>query len=287
MMKKITLSKSAAVLLSAAISTVAIAQTKPAPQLPPVSTTATAAAAAPVKKTFVVNGVTIPQSRYDAIAADAKSQGAPDTPELHGQIRDELITREVLFQAATKQGLEKKPEVVQQLELARQGILARAFVDNHTKSNAIPDAEYRKQYDEMKKQMGDNEYKARHILVEKEDEAKAIIADLNKGGDFAKLAKDKTKDSGSKDNGGDLDWGPAGRYVAPFGNALKALKKGETTSAPVKSEFGFHVIRLDDVRPMKFPSFEEMKPNFQQRAQQEQVAKLIQDLKSRAKVEER
>jgi peptidyl-prolyl cis-trans isomerase C len=273
-MNKIVLSKTAAVLLSAvALSTGAMAQT------------ATPAAAA--KKTLVVNGVTIPAARYDAIMADAKAQGAQDGPQLQEQIKDELVTREVLFQAATKQGLEKRADIAQQIELARQGVILRAFIDNHTKSNPVSDAEMRKQYEDMKKQMGDGEYRARHILVDKEEDAKAIIADLNKGGDFAKIAKEKTKDTGSKENGGDLDWGPAGRYVAPFANALKALKKGETTSAPVKSEFGFHVIRLDDVRPMKYPAYEEMKQNFQQRAQQEQIQKLIQDLKSRAKVEER
>jgi peptidyl-prolyl cis-trans isomerase C len=140
-------------------------------------------------------------------------------------------------------------------------------------------------YEKFVAQMGDKEYKARHILVDTEDEAKAVLASLGKGDSFEKVAKEKTKDTGSKDNGGDLDWGPAGRYVPEFGNALKALKKGETTKAAVKSPFGFHVIRLDDVRDMKVPGFDEVKDNFRQRAQQEQVAKLVQELRSKASVE--
>ena len=135
--------------------------------------------------------------------------------------------------------------------------------------------------------MGENEYKIRHILVDKEDDAKTIIADLGKGADFAKLAKEKSKDPGSKDNGGDLDWGPSARYVKPFADAVVAMKKGQTTTAPVKTDFGFHVIRLDDVRPLKVPAFEELKEQFRQRAQQQQIQKMVMDLRSKAKVEER
>jgi len=135
--------------------------------------------------------------------------------------------------------------------------------------------------------MGTNEYKVRHILVDKEDDAKAIIAELNKGGDFAKIAKDKSKDPGSKDNGGDLDWGPSARYVKPFADAVTSMQKGQTTPAPVKTDFGYHVIRLDDVRPLQVPPFSELKDQFRQRAQQQQVQKLVMDLRSRAKIEER
>jgi peptidyl-prolyl cis-trans isomerase C len=145
----------------------------------------------------------------------------------------------------------------------------------------------RQQYDLFSKQMGSNEYKVRHILVDKEDDAKAITADLAKGGDFAKLAKDKSKDPGSKDNGGDLDWGPTARYVKPFADAVAALQKGQTTAAPVKTDFGWHVIRLDDVRPLKVPAFEELKEQFRQRAQQQQIQKLVGDLRQQAKVETR
>ena len=125
-----------------------------------------------------------------------------------------------------------------------------------------------------------------HILVDKEDEAKQIIADLNKGGDFAKIAKEKSKDPGSKDNGGDLDWGPSARYVKPFADAVQSQQKGRISAAPVKTDFGFHVIRVDDVRPLKVPDFNELKEQFRQRAQQQQIQKLVMDLRQKAKIEE-
>ena len=144
-----------------------------------------------------------------------------------------------------------------------------------------------KQYETFKASMGANEYKVRHILVDKEEDAKAIIDQLNKGGDFAALAKEKSKDPGSKDNGGDLDWGPAARYVKPFADAVTSLPKGETTKTPVKTDFGYHVIRVDDVRPLTVPPFNEMKEKFRQRAQQEQIQKLVMELRQKAKIEER
>jgi peptidyl-prolyl cis-trans isomerase C len=192
-----------------------------------------APAAATGNKTVVVNGVTIPKSRFDALAAEAAQGGrAQPGAELNQMIQEELVNREVLMQAAVRKGLDKSPQVMTQLDLARQDVLVRALFDDYVKANPTTDASLKQQYEELKKQMGDNEYKARHVLVEKEDEAKAVAAELAKGGDFNKIAKDKSKDTGSKDNGGDLDWGPAGRYVKPFGDALKSLKKGET-SAPV------------------------------------------------------
>lgn len=236
---------------------------------------------------LVVNGVTIPQSRIDAMNKELTATGQPDTPERRQAVKEELVNREILVQAAAKRGLDKTPEVVAQMEMARQAVLVRALFENEVKANPITDADLQKQYEDFKKSMGENEYKARHILVDKEDDAKAIIAELGKGGDFAKLAKEKSKDPGSKDNGGDLDWGPGARYVKPFSDALASLKKGETTKAPVKTDFGYHVIKLDDVRPLKVPGFDELKEQFRQRAQQQQIQKLVMDLRGKAKVEER
>lgn len=235
----------------------------------------------------VVNGVAIPQNRIDAMNKELTAQGQPETPERLAAIKDELVNREVLAQAAAKRGLDKNPDVAAQMEMARQAVLVRALFENEMKANPITDADLQKQYETFKAQMGSNEYKVRHILVEKEDEAKVIIADLNKGGDFAKLAKDKSKDPGSKDNGGDLDWGPSARYVKPFSEAVVKLPKGQTTTAPVKTDFGWHVIRVDDVRPMKVPEFSELKEQFRQRAQQQQIQKLVQELRTKAKIEER
>ena len=232
-----------------------------------------------------VNGVIIPQSHFDAMNKEREATGQPATPDVGNAIREELVSREVLSQAAKKKGLDRDATVAAQMDMARQAVLIRAFFDDFVKANPVTDAQLKTNYDQFVAQMGDKEYKARHILVDKEDEAKAIIASLKRGDAFDKVAKEKSKDTGSKDNGGDLDWGPAGRYVPEFGNAMKALQKGQTTDAPVKTPFGFHVIRLDDVRDMKVPKYDEVKDNLRQRAQQEQVSRLVQDLKSKAKID--
>ncbi len=235
----------------------------------------------------VVNGVTIPQSRIEAMNRELTTQGQPDTPERHNAVKDELINREIIAQAAARRGLDKNPDVAAQMEMARQAVLVRALFEDEVKKNPITDAQLEQQYVAFKGSMGTNEYKVRHILVDKEDDAKAIIAELNKGGDFAKIAKDKSKDPGSKDNGGDLDWGPSARYVKPFADSVTGMQKGQTTTAPVKTDFGYHVIRLDDVRPLQVPPFAELKEQFRQRAQQQQVQKLVMELRQRAKIEER
>ncbi|HET6264001.1 MAG TPA: peptidylprolyl isomerase [Usitatibacter sp.] len=249
-------------------------------------------AAAPKKSSstgskVVVNGVTIPQSRIEAMTKELNAQGQPDNAERQQAIREELVNREVLAQAAQKRGLDKNPDVAAQMDMARQAVLVRALFESEIKANPITDADLMKQYENFKTSMGTNEYKVRHILVDKEDDAKQIIADLNKGGDFAKLAKEKSKDPGSKDNGGDLDWGPSARYVKPFADAVQSQPKGKVSAAPVKTDFGYHVIIVDDVRALKVPEFAEIKEQFRQRAQQQQIQKMVMDLRQKAKVEER
>lgn len=249
--------------------------------------TSKAAKAAPAGEGKVsVNGVVIPAAHFAAMNREREQSGQPASAEVTEAIKQELISREVLSQAAKKKGLDKDPTIAAQMDMARQAVLIRAYFDDYVKANPISEASLKANYDQFVTQMGDKEYKARHILVDKEDEAKAIIASLKRGESFEKVAKEKSKDTGSKDNGGDLDWGPAGRYVPEFGNAMKALAKGQTTDNPVKSPFGYHVIRLDDSRPMKVPTYDEVKDNFRQRAQQEQVAKLVQDLKAKAKIDQ-
>ncbi|MGZ5033129.1 MAG: peptidylprolyl isomerase [Usitatibacter sp.] len=233
----------------------------------------------------VVNGVGIPQARIDAMNKELSAQGQPDNAERQQAVREELINREVLAQAAAKRGLDKNADIQAQMDMARQAVLVRALFENEIKNHPITDADLEKQYETFKGSMGTNEYKVSHILVDKEDDAKAIIADLNKGGDFAKLAKEKSKDPGSKDNGGDLDWGPAARYVKPFADAVQAQPKGKISAAPVKTDFGYHIIRVDDVRPLKVPEFSELKEQFRQRAQQQQIQKMVMDLRAKAKVE--
>jgi peptidyl-prolyl cis-trans isomerase C len=267
--------------VAAAFALAAGAQDKGAPAAP------AKAAAKGAATRVVVNGVTIPQARFDAMNKELTQQGQPDTPERHAAVKEELVNREVLSQAAQKRGLDKTADVQAQMDMARQAVLVRALFESEIKANPITDDMLKAQYEQFKGSMGTNEYKVRHILVDKEDEAKAIIAELNRGGDFAKLAKEKSKDPGSKDNGGDLDWGPSARYVKPFADAVQATPKGSTTAAPVKTDFGYHVIRVDDVRPLKVPTYDEVKEQFRQRAQQAQIQKMLADLRSKAKVEER
>jgi len=236
-------------------------------------------------ETFKVNGVTIPQARFDLIVKSATSQGQPDTPELRAKIKDQMIAREVLAQEALKKGLDKNPDVVTQTEMQRQTVLIDAYLQDYVKVHPITDEMMKKEYEQVKAKSGGKEYKARHILVETEDEAKQVIAQLKKGGNFEKIAADKSKDTGSKAQGGNLDWSPANRYVPPFAQALGKLKKGQTTDTPVQTQFGWHVIRLDDERSAKFPTFEEAKTQIQQQMQQQLVSKLIADLRAKAKVE--
>ena len=262
----------------------AVAQDEP--KKAPKKAAAASASAAPTGR-MVVNGVSIPQTRVDAMNKELTAQGQPDTPERAQAVKEELINREILAQAAAKRGIDKNPDVAAQMEMARQAVLVRALFESEVKANPISDAQLQQQYEAFKSTMGSSEYKVRHILVDKEDDAKAIIADLQKGGDFAKIAKEKSKDPGSKENGGDLDWGPSARYVKPFADAVTTLQKGQTTTAPVKTDFGYHVIRLDDVRPMKVPDFNEIKEQFKQRAQQAQIQRFVLDLRQKAKIEER
>jgi peptidyl-prolyl cis-trans isomerase C len=231
-----------------------------------------------------VNGVAIPQSTADAFIAEQKAQGAQETPELKNAVREELIRRELLTQEAKKKGLDKKPTIASQADLARQAIYIRAFIQEFVKANPISDAQLKNDYETIKAQLGGTEYKTRHILVEKEDDAKAIIANIKKGAKFEELAK-QSKDPGSKENGGDLGWSSAASYVKPFSDALTKLEKGKYTEVPVKTDFGYHVILLEDSRPLTPPAFDAIKPQLAQRAQQQQIEKLVNDLRTKAKVE--
>jgi len=230
-----------------------------------------------------VNGQAIPQYVYDAFAAEQKAQGAPDSPELKSAVKEELVRREILVQEAKKKGLDKKPEMQGQMELARQAVLIRAYLSDYVKSHPISEAQLKAEYDVVKNAQGGTEYKARHVLVESEEKAKEIIAKLDKGENFAELAK-QSKDPGSKDKGGELGWSAPSSYVKPFGDALTQLKKGEYTKTPVHSDFGYHVIQLDDSRPLTPPPFEQVKAQLQQRANQRQIEDLVKELRGKAKV---
>ena len=235
---------------------------------------------------FKVNGVNIPQSRIDQIVKNVTAQGQADSPELRNKIKDQIITLEVLLQEAAAKGIDKDPVVLDRIEMQRQNTLVNAYLETYLKANPVADEIMKKEYDLAKAQSGDTkEYKSRHILVAKEAEAKQIIAKLKKGGSFEKMAAQKSKDPGSKDQGGSLDWSPADRYAPQFAQALGKLKKGQLTDKPVQTQFGWHVIRLDDERIGGFPPFEEVKPQIQKQMQQERVNKLIEDLRAKAKIE--
>ena len=234
-----------------------------------------------------VNGVQIPLSRFELLAKQATAQGQSDGPELQANIKENLIKSEIVSQEAIKAGLDKNPEVLNQLDLLKQNLLVRAYVQNFVKSNPIKEDTLKAEYDKVKSEVGDKEYKIQHILVEDEKQAKDIIAQIKKGGDFDKLAKEKSKDAGSKDAGGKLDWTTPASFVKPFSDALLKLKKGEYTQDPVKSPYGFHVIKLEDSRALKAPQYEEVKEKIRQNQQQNQLNKMLADLRAKAKVEEK
>src|SRR5574337_635987 len=213
-----------------------------------------AVAAGPVA---TVNGTPIPAAWADALMAEQKAQGAPDSEQLRKAVSEELIRREVLAQDARKQGLDKQPNVAAQMDLARQAVLIRADLQAYIKANPVSDAEVKAEYEKIKANLGDKEYKPRHILVDKEEDAKAIIVKLQNGQKFEDLAKE-SKDPVSKEKGGELGWSNPGMYVKPFSDAMVKLDKGKFTPQPVKTDFGYHVIMLDDVRPLKAPSFDEI-----------------------------
>lgn len=240
----------------------------------------------------VVNGKGVPKARVDAmleqILKSPQQPGTPPmarTPELEQKVKDEIVLREIYIQEAERLGLQRSADYKAQMDLARQSILIRAlFADAESRLGAT-DAEARAEYERIKSANGDKEYRARHILVEKEEEAKALIAQLKAGGKFEDLAKKNSKDPGSAENGGDLEWASPGNYVPEFSAAMTKLQKGQVTQAPVKSQFGFHVIKLEDVRAVEFPAFEEVKEQIVQRHNQMKVAKYRDDLKSKAKTD--
>jgi len=236
------------------------------------------------KSAALVNGVSIPQSRVDLRVKVATTQGGqPDSPELRKAIRDDLVNLEVITQAAIKNGLDKQAEIAQQIELAKQSVLASAFVQEYAKAHPVSEDALKQDYETLKARVGNKEYKVSHILVATEDEAKAVAKRIKKE-KFSKVAKEKSKDPGSKDNGGDLGWTVPSNLVQPFGEALIKLNKGQI-SDPVQTQYGWHVIKLEDTRELKVPSFDEVKPNLEKRKQQESIQKAIADLRDKAKIE--
>ena len=257
-------------------------------QILSVLATATLLAAAPAawaQNVAIVNGKAIPKSRVEALAEQVKRSGRPVTPEMQGQLKDEVIAREIFMHEAQVRGLDATEDFKTQIELARQAILIRELFGDYQKKNPVTDEEIKAEYDKFAAANSGKEYKARHILVEKEDQAKAIIAQLKKGGKFDEIAKKSSKDPGSGAKGGDLDWANPGNYVKEFSEALIALTKGKMTETPVKTQFGYHIIRLDDIRDAQLPKFDDVKPQISQQLQQQKIGKYQEELRAKAKIE--
>lgn len=233
----------------------------------------------------IVNGKAVPTARVEALAQQVAASGRPVNDEVRAQLKEEVILREIFMQEAQKRGIGATDEFKTQMELARQTIMIRALFADHQKKNPVTDAEIQAEYDKFAAANSGKEYRARHILVEKEDEAKAIIASIKGGAKFEDIAKKQSKDPGSGANGGDLDWAAAASYVTEFSEAMVKLDKGQMTEAPVKSQFGWHIIRVDDVRQAKLPALEEIKPQIAQQMQQQKMAEFQKNLREKAKVQ--
>lgn len=233
----------------------------------------------------IVNGKAVPKARVDNLIAQAAKAGQKVGPELEAQAKDQVVLREIFTQEAERKGLAASADYRAQMELARQSILIRELFDDFRKKHPVTDAEAKAEYDKFKAQAAGTEYRARHILVESEDEAKALIAKLKAGASFEELAKKNSKDPGSAESGGDLDFAKADAYVPEFGQALAKLKKGETTETPVKTQFGWHIIKLEDTREAQFPSFDDVKAQIVQRLEQIQLQQYQEELRKAARTD--
>ena len=233
----------------------------------------------------IVNGVAVSKERVEALSQQVARSGRQITPEMQGQLKDEVIAREIFAQEAHNKGLDATDDYKNQVELTKQSILIRELFTEFQKANPVTDDEVKAEYDKFAATNAGKEYKARQILVEKESEATDIIAKIKKGAKFEDLAKKFSKDPGSGAKGGDLDWANPGNYVKEFSEALVGLQKGKLTDTPVKTQFGYHIIRLDDVRDAKLPKFEDVKPQISQQLSQQKISKYQEELRAKAKIE--
>ena len=241
--------------------------------------------AASAQNLAIVNGKAVPKARVDLLLQQAQRAGQQVSPEMSGMAKDEVVRREIFAQEAEKRGIAATPDYKAQMELARQSILIRELFEDFKKKNPVTDAEAKAEYEKFKAQATGTEYRARHILVEGEEEAKSLITQIKGGAKFEDLAKAKSKDPGSGQNGGDLDFAKPEAYVPEFGQAMAKLKKGEMTDAPVKTQFGWHIIKLEDTRDAQFPDFESVKPQIQQRLAQVKLQKFQDDMRKAAKTD--
>jgi len=231
-----------------------------------------------------VNGKPVPKSSYDLLLEQVKKSGQPESPDLEKRVKDEVVMRAIFMQEAEKRGIPQTADFKAQMDLARQTLMIRALMADYAKKNPVTDAEAQAEYDRVKAASGGTEYKARHILVDSEDAAKAIIAKIKAGAKFEDMAKE-SKDPGSAAQGGELDWANGNSYVPEFTAALAKLQKGQMTDTPVQSKFGWHVIMLEDTRPATFPAFDAVKEQVKQRLGQQKIADFEEDLRKKAKTD--
>ena len=246
---------------------------------------ACAAAPAFAQNIAVVNGTPIPKARADALVDQLVHQGQQDSPQLQMAVREELVNREILMQEAIREGIPNKPDVKAQIAVAQQTVVLRALIENFVKNNQPTDAEVKARYDQLTKDAGGSEYHLHHILVDNEQQAKDLIAKIKAGASFEDLAKQYSKDPGSAKNGGDLDWSDPKAYVPEFATAATHLQKGQITDTPVHTQFGWHIIRVDDIRPVTPPPLEQVRPQIVQQIQQEKLQAFEENLRKQAKIQ--
>jgi len=233
----------------------------------------------------IVNGKAVPKARVDALLKQAQRSGQQLPPDIETRARDAVVMQEIFAQEAERRGLAATPEFKSEMELARSRALLQQLQADFEKKNPVSDAEAQAEYDKLKASNTGTEYHARHILVENEDEAKKLISQIKGGAKFEEVAEKNSKDPGSAAKGGELDWSRPENYVPEFGQAMAALKKGQMTEAPVKSQFGYHIIKLEDTREAQFPPFEQVKPQIQQRLSQMKLQHFQEELRSKAKTD--
>ncbi|MFL9906729.1 peptidylprolyl isomerase [Paraburkholderia sp. RL17-337-BIB-A] len=244
-----------------------------------------AAAPAFAQNIAVVNGTPIPKARADALIDQLVHQGQQDTPQLQMAVREELVNREILMQEALRRGLPNRPDIKAQIAVAQQTVVLRALIEDFVKNNAPTDAEVTARYNSLIKDAGGKEYHLHHILVDNEQQAKDLIAKIKAGTSFEDLAKQYSKDPGSGKNGGDLDWSDPKAYVPEFADAATHLQKGQMTDTPVHTQFGWHIIRVDDVRNVTPPPLEQVRPQIVQQIQQEKLQAFEEGLRKNAKIQ--
>ena len=232
-----------------------------------------------------VNGSAIPRTRMEAVLRMQKERGVADSDQVRTQLREILINNELLNQEAARTGLAKKPEVQQQIDLTRNEVIANAMIQEHLRAHPVTAAELQKEYDRIKAQQGDKEYKVRHILLAKEDEAKAVIAEIKKGAKFEDVAQKKSLDEGTRPHGGELDWTVPGNLEKPFADAMVKLEKGKMSDTPVATRYGYHVVRVDDIRDVKFPELAQVRGQLEQRLLGQRVEAYLRELRAKAKIE--